>query len=112
MEQSTREFDDLLLESIEETITVLLSREVVDALYECLRTVHSISREQVPSRLNILSSVLDKTFGPRGSATISRAIARKFYSKLALTFSNNPGGSLPEHVEWARVKLQEREHSP
>jgi hypothetical protein len=106
-----REFNDLLLESIDETITILLSREVVDALYRYLQTTHSISRDQIPSRLDALSSILAKTFGLPSSATISKVIARRFYSKLALTFSDNPGGSLLEYVERAKMKVQERDSS-
>jgi hypothetical protein len=109
--QLGREFNDLLLEFIDETITILLSREVADALYGCLQTAHSISRDQVPTRLETLSSILARTFGLPSSATISEAIARKFYSKLAPTFSDIPGGSLLEYVERAKMKLKEREGS-
>ena len=106
-----REFNDLLLQSIDETITILLSREVVEALYAYLQEAHLVSRQQVPSRLDALSAILAKTFGVPGSATISKAIAKNFYSKLALTFSDNPGGSLLEYVERAKTKLQDRESS-
>ena len=109
--QHGREFNDLLLESIDETLTILLSREVVDALYGYLQKAHSISRDQIPTRLDTLSSILARTFGLPSSATISKAIARKFYSKLALTFSDNPGGSLLGYVERAKMMLQEREGS-
>ena len=108
----SREFNDLLLESIDETITTLLSREVVEALYDHLQTAHSISRQQIPLRLDELSSILTKTFGVPGSATISKSIAKNFYSKLAITFSDNPGGSLLGYVDRAKKTLQEREGLP
>lgn len=103
-----REFNDVLLQSIEGTLTTLLSREVVKALYSYLQAAHAISRAEVPYRLDTLSSVLEQTFGGPSSATICRAIARKFYATLDLTFSDNPGRSLVEYVETAKINLAQR----
>ena len=98
-----RAFNDFLLETIDETITILLSREVADALYAYLQTTLSISRDHIPFQLDTLSSVLESTFGLQGSPTISKAIARRFYSKLALKFSDN-GGTLSEYVQGAKFQ--------
>lgn len=100
-----KEFNDTLVKSIDETITDLLSEAVLKALYAHLEKVYSLTRDKVPYRLETLSSALEKTFGMRGSRTISKAIARKFYTKLGLTFSDNPGGTLIEYVEEAKIKL-------
>jgi hypothetical protein len=96
-----------LLESIDETIICLLSREVVDALYLNLQTVHSISRDEVPCKLETLCSTLEKLFGTNGATTICKAIARKLYAKLGLTFINNPSLTLLEYVEEANMRVQE-----
>jgi hypothetical protein len=101
-----REFDDVLVETIDETLTALFSREVVDALYVHLQKAHSVSKDEVPRRLETLCSALEKTFGP-GGKIICKAIARKFYAKLGLTFFDNPGRTLIEYVEEAKVKLQD-----
>jgi len=103
-----REFNDILLKSIDETLTTLLSREVVDALYTHLQTTHAISRAEVPYKLDTLSSVLEQTFGAPSSATINRAIARKFYTTLELELPDNPARSLIEYVENAKIDLQQR----
>lgn len=105
METIGREFNDALVASIDETITTLLSPQVVDALYSHLERYHSISRDEIPYRLETLYSTLEKTFGTAGSKTISRAIARKFYQKLGLTFADNPGRTLVQYVEEAKVRL-------
>jgi hypothetical protein len=102
------EFNGLLLESIDETITALLSREVVDALYVHLQTANSISRDEVPYKLQTLCSTLEKTFGLPGSKTISKAIAKKFYAKLGLTFFDFLGRTLIEYVEGAKIKLRKK----
>ena len=95
-----------MVESIDETITELLSRAVVDALYAHLETFHSISRDELPNRLDVLFSALEKIFGVRGSQTITKAIAKKFYLKLGLEFTDNPSRTLVEYVDQAKIKLQ------
>jgi hypothetical protein len=103
-----RKLCDVLLESIDETITALLSRQVAEAFYLHLQTVHSISRDQAPYKLETLCSIFEKVFG-RSSKTVCKAIARKFYAKLGLTFFDNPGRTLIEYVEEAKIKLRESE---
>ena len=104
--QLGREFNEALVESIDETITDLLSRAVVDALYVRLQTNHSISRDEVPYRLDILFAILEKIFGVRSSQTIAKVIARKVYLKLGLEFTGNPSHTLLEYVDQAKMKLQ------
>jgi hypothetical protein len=100
------EFNDILVESIDETITDLLSRAVVDALYAHLQTFHSISRDEVPYRLDTLFTILEKIFGVRGSQTLTKTIAKRFYLKLGLEFTGNPSRTLLEYVDEAKIKLQ------
>jgi hypothetical protein len=104
--QLGREFNEALVESIDETITALLSRAVVDALYVRLQTNHSISRDEVPYRLDTLFAILEKIFGVRSSQTIAKVIARKVYLKLGLEFTGNPSHTLLEYVDQAKMKLQ------
>jgi hypothetical protein len=104
--QLGREFNEALVESIDETITDLLSRAVVDALYVRLQTDHSISRDEVPYRLDTLFAILEKIFGVRSSQTIAKAMARKFCLKLRLEFTGNPDRTLLEYVDEAKMKLQ------
>jgi hypothetical protein len=104
--QDGREFNDNLVESIDETIIGLISRTVVDALYTHLQTFHSISRYEVPYRLETLFTTLEKTFGGRGSQTITKTIASKSYLRLGFEFTDNPGRSLLAYVDEAKMKLQ------
>jgi hypothetical protein len=102
-------FNGLLLESIDETLTALLSRGVVDSLYLHLQTVHSISRDEVPSKLGISVSILEGVFGVKGSRTICKAIARNLYTKLGLEFFDFPGRSFLEYVERAKIKFKKNQ---
>jgi H2-forming N5,N10-methylenetetrahydromethanopterin dehydrogenase-like enzyme len=96
-----------LLESVDETMTALLSRRVVDALYVNLETVHSIPRDEIPYKIETLCSTLQKIFGSSGMSTISRAIARKLFIKLGLTFPDGPPRTLPDYLEEAKVRNRE-----
>ena len=95
-----------MVESIDQTITELLSRTVVEALYVHLQTIYSVSRDELPRRLDILSPALEKIFGARGSQTITKAITRKFYLKLGLEFTAIPNRTLIEYVDEAKMNLQ------
>lgn len=108
MEENPGHLNAHLVESIDETIAALLSREVVDALYLHLQKVYSISRDKVPYKLEILSSTLEKILGVPSSRTICKAIAGTFFGKLGLTFFSNPGLTLREYVEEAKMKLREK----
>jgi len=108
LEENLEHLNVLLLESTDETITTLLSREVVEALYVHLQKVHSIPKDEVPYKLETLCSVLERTFGLSSSRTICKAIARRLFAKLGLTFINNPRKTLLEYVEEAKIELRER----
>jgi hypothetical protein len=97
----------LLVESINETISALLSRKVVDALYTHLQKVHSIPKNEIVCQPETLCSVLEKTFGFPSSRTICKAIAKRLYAKLQLAFYDNRGLTFPQYVEEAEIKLGE-----
>ena len=105
--QLGREFNDVFVEPIVETINSLLSRTVVDALYAHLQTFHFITRDELAYRLDTLFTTLEKTFGVPSSQTISKAIAKKFYLKLGFEFTVNSSRTLLEYVDEAKMKLQE-----
>jgi hypothetical protein len=101
-----RDFNEVLVESIDETITALLSRTVVDALYAHLQTNHSVSKDEMPYQLDTLFTTLSEIFGVRSSQTITNAISKKFYLKLGLEFTDHPSRTLLEYVDEAKSRLQ------
>jgi len=97
--------DTSLVESVDETIRLLFSQKVVDALYLNLKNKRSISREEIPGKLHVLHVVLEEYFG-LSACTLGRAIARKFYSKLGLEFQTRNGFQLTDYVDEAKKKLR------
>ena len=99
---------EALLESIDDTITNLLGREIVDALYLHLEKAHSVPKNDLPHKIETLCSTLNGVFGASGTATISKAIARKLFAKLELIFPIGPSRTLSDYVEEARVRSREK----
>lgn len=97
--------DSSLVESVDETIRLLFSQKVVDALYLNLKNKRSINREEIPGNLHVLHVVLEEYFGP-SARTLGRSIARKFYSKLGLEFQTRDGFQLTDYVDEAKKKLR------
>lgn len=101
------DFDRVLIKAIEETISSLLSKRVLDALYEHLARYHSITRDELPVRLETLHAVMGQAIGYTASATIERAIARGLYSRLNMRFKNSSSSTLLEYVNEAKRNLVE-----
>ena len=99
-----RRFCNILLDSLDETITSLLSGDVTDALYDHMQRVHSIRREEIPYRLETLTFTLGKVFGC-SYRTIYRAFAKNFYAKLGLPFPDNSNYTLIQYVRTAKASL-------
>ena len=97
------EFDRALLDSLDETLTEVLSAELKDAFYRHLEVTTCIVREGLPNRLDDLASVLSTIFGSTGSVVLERAIAKRLYSKLEIRFIEKPGYNLLNYFRDAKI---------
>jgi hypothetical protein len=103
-DQQDQDFNAILIESIDETIAQLLSPMVAERLFEQLEKAHSIKKDEVPSRLDKLLLALENAFGSKSAQVIGKAIARRFYSRLGLEFSNDPQKTLITYIENAKIQ--------
>jgi hypothetical protein len=101
-----QDFNAILIESIHETIAELLSPKVAETLFEHLEKFYSIKKDEVPSRLDMLLLTLNTTFGSRSAQVVEKAIARRFYSRLGLEFSDDLQRTLVGYVENAELTQQ------
>ena len=97
----------MVFKSIDESLGAILGLVVRDALFLRLLTKYSLTREETPRHLDTFQTMLEDCFGPGTANVLSRAIAKKLYSKLHLTFTANPAFGLPEYLEEAKSKLLE-----
>ena len=82
-----REFNHVFLEAFDETITDLLGSQVLTVLSSTLLKDHDISRDELPYRLDTVSTVLTNALGVRNAKTILRAVMRKLYGKFHVEFA-------------------------
>lgn len=104
-------FNVILIESIHDTIAKLLSPKVADALFEHLEKVYSIKKDEVPSRLDTLLLTLKTPFGSSSAQVMGKAIAKRFYSRLGLEFSDEPQRTLVGYVESAKLTMQKTSYN-
>jgi len=102
---SQRQFNRLLIESLDESAAMVLGEIARKAVYEVLEKKYGIERNHIPERLNELTSAFETIFGPVPSKTMVRAIVKRLYSKLELTFVEIPDWRLPDYVREARARM-------
>jgi hypothetical protein len=96
-----------LVESIEKTVAQLLSSQVAEALFKNLERTYSIKKDEIPNRLDALVSILEDTFG-ESTKVLGKAIAKRFYSRLGLEFSNDPQKTLIDYIEKSKKQQPEQ----
>jgi hypothetical protein len=106
--ESKEDFDNAVLESIDETIHGLLGQEVLKAVYSNLENKRLVKRAEIPHQIPALSVMLEWVFGS-STPRIVRLIARRLYSKLGLQFPDKEGYTLLDYVRDAKYR-QSRKH--
>lgn len=64
-----------------------------------------MTREELPKHLDKFDMLLENICGSRAAKVLCRAIAKRLYSELKLTFVADPKLALREYVEDAKSKL-------
>ena len=98
------DFERLLLDSVDEALTDVLSAQFREIFYWYLEVKFCIMKATLPSRLDDLGSALSTTFGPTGSLVLERAIAKRLYSKVGIRFIEKPGWTLVEYLDHVKKK--------
>jgi len=92
------DFNDLVVESVGETITEVLGGRVTSAFWYHYQAFLGITREEMPYRLDTLFSSLKGTFGV-GGETLGRRIVQKLYAKVGVPLNFAPDRPLTDYVE-------------
>jgi len=74
------------------------------ALYQYLSTIHSLRREEIPTRIGEFVSGMKKALGA-ASKVIEKLILKKLYEKLGTTLQESPGLDFRDYVEEARNRF-------
>lgn len=97
-------FSLILLDSIDEGLSVL-GTEPREAAYQFLRTICSLPREEIPSRIPDFATGLKRALGG-ASKVIERVILRKLFEKIGSSFRELPDTDFNEYVLDARRRYE------
>lgn len=98
-----KDFDRLLLESIDSGLADLLGIEVREVAYKSLAKHLALARNEIPGRTGDFGTCLVQLFGV-GGKTIGRVIAKRLYSRLGLNFLEKQGYQFHDYIEEARAR--------
>ena len=100
------DFNDLLVDSVDEAISGVLGNRVTAAFWYHYQAFLGITRAEMPYRLDTLFASLKGTFGV-GGETLGRVIVKKLYAKANVPLDLKVNRSFTEHVEELKRILAE-----
>ena len=100
------DFNDLLVDSVDEAISEVLGNRVTAAFWYHYQAFLGITRDEMPYRVDTLFASLKGTFGV-GGETLGRVIVKKLYAKANVPLDLKVDRSFTEHVEELKRILAE-----
>ncbi len=100
------DFNDLLVDSVDEAISEVLGNRVTAAFWYHYQAFLGISRDEMPYRLDTLFTSLKGAFGV-GGETLGRVIVKKLYAKANVPLDLKVDRSFTERVEELKRILAE-----
>ncbi len=97
-------FPQILLESIDEGLSVL-GNEPREAVYQFLRTICSLPREDIPDHVPEFAAGLRRALGG-ASKVIERLILRRLFEKTGSSFRDVPDTDFNEYVLDAKRRFE------
>jgi hypothetical protein len=94
----------VLLESIDETIHVLLGNEPFRILFERLDNDFHLKHEEIPDRVDEFERALTFMFSS-AAPVVTRAIAQRLYTKLQISYEKKDC-TLKTYLENARRQIE------
>ncbi len=104
MSARSQPFEQLLLECIDEGLSVL-GNEPGQALYQYLLTICSLPREEIPDRVADFAAGLKKALGG-ASKVIERLILRKLFQKTGSSFRETIDTEFVDYVAEAKRRYE------
>jgi hypothetical protein len=97
-------FNELLVQSVDETIAGLLGQTVSDAFTKHMQAYLGLKIEEIPDQPEALFRALRDSFGVGGDR-VGKYIVRKLYQKAGVEFLEYDGYTLAEYVQALKTKL-------
>ena len=108
--KSRTNFTQILLESVNESISVALGRPITPELNHHLQAYIGLSVDEMQDNVDLLFSSLTDSFGIRGS-DIRKMVVRRMYQKAGIPFYEVAGTHMIQYVHELKRKLTMIEYS-
>ncbi len=99
--RSRTDFGQILLESVNESISVALGRPITPQLIGTLQAYLGLSVDEMEDNVDVLFSSLRDSFGIQG-ADIRRMVVRRMYQKTGIPFYEVAGTQMIQYVHELR----------
>jgi serine/threonine protein phosphatase PrpC len=104
----TAAFNELLVQSVDETIAGILGKTVSSAFTNYMHNNFGLEIREIPSRPETLFTALHDSFG-LGGDRLGKYIVRKLYQKAGVEFPENDGHSLTEYIQALKTRITDEE---
>jgi len=101
---STGNFDQLLIESVDQALSDLLGDRTRNQIYDFICARYNYGREEIPERIEDFYAFLENTFAS-GSKTVGRTIIRRLFARLGYEYVNVPGFEFFDYLEAVRARV-------
>jgi len=101
----SKEFNQLVLEAVDEALSILGDEPVKRAFYYHLEKRAKIKCSEIPERLQEFHKALHQLFNG-GACILERRISRNLYRRLGLELRANDGRNLADYVNEARIMYE------
>ena len=102
-------FNEMFIQSIDETITGILGRAVSEAFTNYMRARFNLEFDVIPERPEALFSALHDSLGGGGDR-VGKYIVRKLYQKAGVEFLDGDGRPLAEYVQALKRRLTDAKY--
>jgi len=105
-EMGRTDFNQMLLESLNESISTVIDRRITPELASHLEAYTRISLNEVPDQINLIFTSLLGSFGLRGDA-LCRMVVEKMYRKAGVPFYEIGGQPMIQYIYELKIELAE-----
>ena len=105
--KSRTDFSQILLESVNESISITLGRPITPALNHNLQAYIGLSVDEMEDNVDLLFSSLRDSFGIHGG-DIRKMVVRRMYQKAGIPFYDVAGTHMIQYVHELKRMLTDR----
>ena len=108
--EAVRSFNEIVCQAIDKTLEDLLGSNVVDVVYAYLRDRFGVDRNELPYRIDTVTSVLETVFGVKAARVIERRVAKNLFDRILLPFNEDQGVTLEDFLNVAKETVSRDNH--